>query len=139
MRCPGRGGGPARGRFLRWRARVLFLARKIRRSERGNGGDLESIKHLVHMASGIGGFFDGVPDRDGALHGIWDHMRMFWAPRMREQLTAHCADMGDAGITAIVAEALARYPILSRAIPVETTDPREAAERHKWDGASASF
>ncbi len=95
-----------------------------------------NIDHLVHMANSIGEFFEAMPDRDGALHGISDHMRMFWAPRMREQLTAHCADTDDAGITAIVAEALARYPILSPAIPVQTSDPREAADRHEWDGAS---
>ncbi len=97
-----------------------------------------NVDYLVGMANSIGGFFDAMPDREESLHGISDHIRMFWAPRMREQLVAHCQDTDNAGVMPIVAEALARYSILPAAQPLEANDPRSAEERHAWDGATES-
>lgn len=98
-----------------------------------------NVDNLVRMANSIGEFFEAMPDRDAALHGISDHMRMFWAPPMREALSVHSADNGEAGgMKAIVVEALGRYPIIPQAVPLEANDPRPAAERHQWDGASES-
>lgn len=97
-----------------------------------------NIENLVGMANRIGEFFEAMPDRDGALHGTSDHIRMFWAPRMREQLTAHCAGLQAPTITPFVAEALALYPVLPKPVPLEANDPRPAEERHQWDGASES-
>jgi formate dehydrogenase subunit delta len=71
------------------------------------------VDHLVRMANQIGDFFEAMPDRAEALHGIAEHLRKFWDPRMRRELQAHldgCAAGADtSGLSATVAEALALH------------------------------
>ena len=97
-----------------------------------------NIDNLVSMANQIGEFFDAMPDREEALDGITSHIRKFWAPRMRQQLTAYWADGHHDTFRPIVLEALARESILPTAVPVRTRDPVKAAEQHAFDGKTES-
>ncbi|SDV46125.1 formate dehydrogenase subunit delta [Chitinasiproducens palmae] len=45
-----------------------------------------NVDNLVTMANQIGGFFESQPDRAASLDAISDHIRKFWAPRMRRAL-----------------------------------------------------
>jgi formate dehydrogenase subunit delta len=65
--------------------------------------------HLVHMANRIGEFFEAMPDRAGALEGIADHIRKFWAPRMRVELGEHLERTHGQGLLPIVKEALTSH------------------------------
>lgn len=42
--------------------------------------------NLIHMANRIGEFFEAMPEREEALHGVAEHIQKFWEPRMRRQL-----------------------------------------------------
>jgi formate dehydrogenase subunit delta len=42
--------------------------------------------HLVKMANDIGHFYAAEPVREDAIDGIVNHIRRYWAKRMREQL-----------------------------------------------------
>ena len=62
------------------------------------------------MANQIGEFFDSMPDREEALDGIADHIRRFWAPRMREPLVLALDDeVLCAELAPIVVEALRKH------------------------------
>jgi formate dehydrogenase subunit delta len=67
------------------------------------------VKHLVHMANQIGEFFEAMPDRPEALEGIVNHVRKFWAPRMRDLLARHLDEQGGEGLRPIVLEAFAQH------------------------------
>ncbi|MBV8247887.1 MAG: formate dehydrogenase subunit delta [Comamonas sp.] len=63
--------------------------------------------NLIRMANRIAEFFEAMPERDEALHGIAEHIRKFWEPRMRAQLLAALADPARAGqLAPMVREAL---------------------------------
>ena len=64
--------------------------------------------HLVQMANRIATFFDAMPDREDAVEGVAQHIRKFWAPRMRRELLAHLHRQGDAGLHPLLARALHR-------------------------------
>ncbi len=49
---------------------------------------------LVMMANQIGAFFAS-QKADAAVHGIVDHLRKFWDPRMRAALLAHLEAGGE--------------------------------------------
>ncbi len=51
---------------------------------------------LVMMANQIGAFFASQKS-DAAVHGIVDHIKKFWDPRMRAALLAHL-DAGGEGL-----------------------------------------
>lgn len=42
--------------------------------------------NLIRMANRIGEFFEAMPDREEALHGIAEHIHKFWEPRMRGRI-----------------------------------------------------
>ena len=62
--------------------------------------------NLVRMANRIGEFFIAMPDRTEAKDGIVNHIRMFWEPRMREQLFAHIDREESSGLAPLVLEAV---------------------------------
>lgn len=66
-----------------------------------------SAGHLVQMANDIANFFAAEPDREIAVAGIADHIRRFWDPRMRRQLTAHL-QAGGADLSMLAREAAER-------------------------------
>ncbi len=97
-----------------------------------------NVDNLVSMANQIGEFFDAMPDRAEAVEGIAQHIRRFWAPRMRQQLTAHWSAGHRDAFRPIVAEMLATHSILPTAVTVATNDPKKAAAQHAFDGKTES-
>lgn len=95
-----------------------------------------NIDHLVTMANQIGDFFDAMPDREEALEGIVNHIRKFWAPRMRERLTTHCVMSSGAGLSPIVLEALGRHAIQAAPTAANLRDPMKGSGRHDFDEAT---
>jgi formate dehydrogenase subunit delta len=68
------------------------------------------VNSLIEMANQIGEFFDSMPDRDEALDGIADHIRRFWAPRMRAPLVQALDDPSmRASLAPIVVDALEKH------------------------------
>lgn len=63
------------------------------------------IEKLVKMANDIGAFFQAEPDREAAVHGVVDHIRRFWDPRMRKQIIAYYRE-GGAGLNEITGKAI---------------------------------
>jgi formate dehydrogenase subunit delta len=64
------------------------------------------LDNLIVMANQIGDFFASLPDHEEARASIADHIRKFWAPRMRVALL-HALDTPDsAALKPIVREAL---------------------------------
>jgi len=53
------------------------------------------IHHLVRMANDIGNFFQVEPDRATAVHGMADHIRRSWEPRMRRAIITHHRQGGE--------------------------------------------
>ena len=67
--------------------------------------------NLIHMANRIGEFFEAMPDRDEALHGVAEHIQKFWEPRMRERIRT-CVETPEgegAALSPFVREALQRF------------------------------
>ena len=95
-----------------------------------------NVDNLVTMANQIGEFFDAMPDREDALEGISNHLRKFWAPRMRDRLTAHVTVDGGAGLSPIVLEAMKRHSIQAPPMPANPRDPMKGSGRHDFDGAT---
>ena len=62
------------------------------------------VNKLVQMANQIGSFYAGMPDRERALLDIANHIRRFWAPRMRKALLQHVDEQGDTDLIEIVRE-----------------------------------
>jgi formate dehydrogenase subunit delta len=60
--------------------------------------------HLTQMANDIGNFFRAQPHED-AVAGIANHIRSFWTPKMRAQLTSQM-NQGDAELDELPREAL---------------------------------
>lgn len=66
------------------------------------------------MANDIGDFFEAQPDRQEALHGIADHIKKFWEPRMRTTLLDFLAQnpegrTPEAELTDLVKQALVQH------------------------------
>lgn len=61
--------------------------------------------NLVRMANRIGDFFAAQPDREEALAGIAEHLKKFWAPRMRADFLS-AVDAGAPALHPLVREAV---------------------------------
>lgn len=62
---------------------------------------------LVRLANRIGDFFDAFPDREEAIDGVAQHLRKFWAPRMRRQLYVYLdGPAAGAGLSPLVLSAV---------------------------------
>lgn len=68
--------------------------------------DSMNIDNLVRMANGIGQFFDSMTDREEALDGVANHLRRYWAPRMRQLLLEHAAGQDCPDLHPLVAQAI---------------------------------
>ncbi len=68
--------------------------------------------NLIRMANRIGDFFAAMPEREEALHGIADHIKKFWEPRMRRELLAAVEQGEAADLHEIVRAALAQHQSL---------------------------
>lgn len=71
-----------------------------------------NIDNLVRMANRIGTFFEAMPDRQEALQDIAQHIKRFWAPRMRRELLAHVDEQHGDGLDAVVLTALRQHRAL---------------------------
>jgi formate dehydrogenase subunit delta len=58
------------------------------------------VSRLVAMANDIAAFFQGEAGEAGASAKVAEHLKRFWAPRMRQQLVAY-ASAGGAGLSAV--------------------------------------
>jgi formate dehydrogenase subunit delta len=65
------------------------------------------VEQLIRMANDIGDFFAAESDRQVAVDGIAQHIRRFWAPRMRRAIYAHLA-AGGAGLGDLAHAAIAQ-------------------------------
>jgi len=61
---------------------------------------------MIHMANQIALFFASYPTED-AVAGVADHLKKFWAPRMRRQITEYVAQ-GGSGLHEIALQAVKR-------------------------------
>ncbi len=64
------------------------------------------IEYLVKMANEVGAFFGGESVSQEAVDAVANHLRRFWAPRMRAQIVAHHAQ-GGAGLSDLARQAVA--------------------------------
>ena len=46
-------------------------------------------QNLIKMINDISNFFCSDPDPASAMHGVVDHLREFWDPRMRKAIVLH--------------------------------------------------
>lgn len=65
--------------------------------------------HLIRMVNQIGGFFEAMPDRNEATRDLAQHIKKFWAPRMRQALLGHIDREGDGELNLLVKQALAQH------------------------------
>ncbi len=61
---------------------------------------------LIKMANQIGAFFEAMPDRDQAVKDVAGHILRTWEPRMRGELLAYLARVGDGELKPVVRDAL---------------------------------
>jgi formate dehydrogenase subunit delta len=64
-----------------------------------------NVTRLVDMANSIAAFFASDPDPGSAAAQVAAHLRKFWEPRMRREITAHLA-AGGAGLSPIARAAV---------------------------------
>ena len=53
-----------------------------------------NTERLVAMANDIAAFFSAEPDQDAGAEQVANHLRRFWAPKMRAEIRAHAAKGG---------------------------------------------
>lgn len=71
---------------------------------------------LVQMANDIADYFVSVPDPDQAAEQVANHLRMFWAPRMRQKICARLqAEPEQTGLSPLARTAITRLDEYARA------------------------
>ena len=66
-----------------------------------------SDDNLIKMANDIGHFYAAEPVREDAIAGIANHIRRYWAKRMRDKLVEH-AQQQDSGLEELALAAARR-------------------------------
>ena len=66
-----------------------------------------NIERLVAMANYIAAFFASDPDPDAAAEQVANHLRKFWAPRMREAIR-RCVQEGGTGLSPLARRGVQR-------------------------------
>jgi formate dehydrogenase subunit delta len=69
-----------------------------------------NAESLVRMANDIAAFFASEPDRAVAVDAIANHLRRYWAPRMRRQIRAH-VDAGAEGLGDLARDAVIKLDL----------------------------
>jgi formate dehydrogenase subunit delta len=70
------------------------------------------LDNLIEMANQIGEFFASMPDHEEAVDGVADHIRKFWAPRMRIALLDALDEPGViVALVPITLEALTKHRV----------------------------
>jgi formate dehydrogenase subunit delta len=65
------------------------------------------IERLVAMANDIASFFASEPDAAVAADQVANHLKRFWEPRMRAEITRHLA-AGGAGLSPLARSGVER-------------------------------
>lgn len=65
-------------------------------------------RDMIRMVNQIAAYFEAYP-RNEALEGIAGHIRNFWAPRMRKQLSEYI-EAGAEGLSPLATAALGSKP-----------------------------
>jgi formate dehydrogenase subunit delta len=65
------------------------------------------IKRLVAMANDIASFFSSEPDAAVAADQVAGHLKRFWEPRMRSEITRHLA-AGGSGLSPLARSGVER-------------------------------
>jgi formate dehydrogenase subunit delta len=78
-----------------------------------------NIDLLIKMANEIGEFFTGVEvnDPDAAARDVANHLKRYWAPRMRAQMLKYYEERGGAGLSDLAKNAVALLHAASKAPP----------------------
>ena len=76
-----------------------------------------NIDLLIKMTNEIGEFFAGVDHEDpqAAARDVANHLRRYWAPRMRAQMLKYYEERGGAGLTELGKSAVALLHAASKA------------------------
>ncbi len=64
------------------------------------------IQNLIKQANQIGDFFGAWPDQDQARSEIANHLKRFWDPRMRREISDYVQTQAGVGLAQIVIEAI---------------------------------
>jgi formate dehydrogenase subunit delta len=67
------------------------------------------MENLVRMANQIGDFYESYPDKTEASREIANHLKKFWAPRMRSQLLDYLERQQGSGLSEIVLSSIAAH------------------------------
>ncbi|AXA53364.1 formate dehydrogenase subunit delta [Pseudomonas thivervalensis] len=67
-----------------------------------------SAESLIKMANQIGQYFASEPDHAVAVRGVYQHIKSFWTPGMRQQLQGWQQMHPEAVLHPLVREALAQ-------------------------------
>jgi formate dehydrogenase subunit delta len=87
-----------------------------------------SHDQIVKMANDIGHFYGAEPVREDAIAGIANHIRRYWAKRMRDKLVEH-ARQRDSGLDELPLAAAQRL-----AAPVSEAATAAAVAATKLEG-----
>ena len=81
-----------------------------------------NIDLLIKMVNEIGDFFSGadVNDAQAASRDVANHIKRYWAPRMRAQMLKYYEERQGAGLTDLAKNAVALLHGASKAPPAPT-------------------
>jgi len=65
-----------------------------------------STENLIKMANQIAQYFATEPDAQQAVFGVRNHMKMYWTPGMRKELTGWQVEHPDGDLHPLVRAAL---------------------------------
>jgi formate dehydrogenase subunit delta len=91
-----------------------------------------NIDLLIKMTNEIGEFFAGadVNDPQAAARDVANHLKRYWAPRMRTQMLRYYEERGGAGLTDLAKSAVALLQAASKApaaAPAASAPPGKGA------------
>ena len=69
------------------------------------GGVTVDEQNMLHKANTIAQFFASYP-HDTAVNNVANHLRLYWVPRMRQQIIDYVAAHGGEGLHPLVPEAV---------------------------------
>jgi formate dehydrogenase subunit delta len=67
------------------------------------------MENLVKMANQIGGFYASYPNQVEASQEIANHLKKFWAPRMRSQMLEYVDRQQGAGLSDILLSSISTH------------------------------
>lgn len=80
-------------------------------------------ENLVSMANRIGQFFSAYPDVSEGQREVANHLRKFWAPRMRRSLLTFIDHEKETGLDPFVLGAVEKFRVDLTPTEAEHTEP----------------